>query len=152
MLANKLVNIPSALFRDSITKVLHQELVDRKNKNIKFLPIFMSTLKQLIVISLPFTIGIFFLSPILFSLIFGPNWTLAGDIAQKLSLIFFVSFIVSPLSIIFTVTMELHILAIWQYCHLIFTSIIFFITYIIGINFNFFINLIVINEVILYYT
>lgn len=51
---------------------------------------------------IPFTL-IYLLSPTLFPIIFGPNWTIAGDIAQSLCPWLFLNLITSPLSTIFIV-------------------------------------------------
>jgi O-antigen/teichoic acid export membrane protein len=51
---------------------------------------------------IPFLV-VFIFSPFLFSFIFGAEWRIAGEYAQIMTVMFFLSFIVSPLSNMFII-------------------------------------------------
>ena len=150
LFANKFIHLPTSLFSDSISKVLHQELVERKNKKQKLTPIVISTFKKLVLIGTLFTTIFYFASPFMFTFILGSNWTDSGLIAQKLSFVFFITFIVSPLTVVPFVTLELYILTIWEYLHLVSCASIFFIYYATNINFDVFLFIFIANEILMY--
>jgi len=121
-LSQKMISLPSSLISKSISQVYFQKISDNKNKKIKNMPLLLSSIKKLFFIALPICIFIFLFAPILFEIIFGKEWKMSGEIAQYLSLIFFITFIVSTLSITLIVYEELKLLATWQYIYL-FSSI-----------------------------
>ncbi len=149
-LSQKLIVLPSSLIAKSISQVYFQKITENKNNKIANMPILVNTIKKLFLIALPITILIFLFAPYLFEIIFGKEWTISGEIAKYLSLIFLITFVVSTLSITLVVYEKLKILAIWQYLYLI-SSLIF---YSICFNFNFslevFLFYFVIHEYIMY--
>jgi O-antigen/teichoic acid export membrane protein len=133
-----------------MSQVFFQQLTLRKNNREKTLPLLKNMIKKLFIIALPIALVIFFSSPYIFPIIFGKNWSVSGDIAQYLAFIFLITFIVSPLSVAFTVSMELRKVAIWQYLYLISSTIFFFLFYIYKVEFEKFLFYFVIHEYILY--
>lgn len=149
-LATKIVNMPATLISSSISQVYLQKISENKNKNIKNINIFQNTLKKLFLIALPITIIGFFCSPYLFSILFGKEWIISGEIAQYLFLIFLIRFCVSPLSVSFIPSMELKKLAFWQYLYFISSSIFFLIGFYLELDLKIFLLFYVIHEYILY--
>jgi O-antigen/teichoic acid export membrane protein len=149
-LSQKLIALPSSLIAKSISQVYFQKISENINDKIENMPILIKTMKKLILLALPISILIFLFAPQLFIIIFGEAWEISGKIAKYLSLIFFITFVVSALSITLVAYENLKILAIWQYIYLI-SSLIF---YGIIFNFNFtlenFLFYFVIHEYIIY--
>ncbi len=148
--AKRLITLPSGIIANSMSQVFFQQLTLRKNNREKTLPLLKNMIKKLFIIALPIALVIFFSSPYIFPIIFGKNWSVSGDIAQYLAFIFLITFIVSPLSVAFTVSMELRKVAIWQYLYLISSTIFFFLFYIYKVEFEKFLFYFVIHEYILY--
>ena len=148
--AKKIVSLPSVFISSSISQVLYQSMVNAKNEGKKLEVLLFKTLKKLIFIALPITLFLYFSTPYIFSFIFGQNWIISGEISQYLSLIFFITFIVSPLSISFIVIMELEKVAIWQYLYLSTTSLLFLFFMLYKYDFNTFLKFYVVHEYILY--
>lgn len=148
--AQRIISIPSSLIATSISQVYFQKMSENKKNNKKNFPLFIKTLKKLVVISLPIALIIFFFSPLIFEILFGKEWKIAGEISQYLAFIFFVTFIVSTLSICLISYNKLKILAVWQYLYL-FTSIIFFtISYYLKFELELFLKYYVMHQVLLY--
>lgn len=125
VLVQKMVSIPSALIAKSISQVYFQSLSELANLKVSTFSLLKRTIVKLIIISLPIAICIFFISPYIFEIVFGKEWKEAGEIAKYFSIIFFVRFIASTVSISFSVTRELNILARWQYIYLLSSVLLF---------------------------
>ncbi|MFW3344163.1 lipopolysaccharide biosynthesis protein [Aliarcobacter butzleri] len=148
--AKKIINLPSSFISSSISQVFYQSMVNAKNERCGLEILLFKTLKKLALIAFPITLFLYFLIPYIFPFIFGQNWTISGEIAQYLSLIFFITFIVSPLSISFSVTMELEKIALWQYSYLVTTCLLFLFFMLNEYDFITFLISLVIHEYILY--
>ena len=70
---------------------------------------------------------LFFLSPYVFSFVFGKEWQMAGDFTQILAVLFFFKFISSPLSYMFNIAEKQHLDMLWQIGLFIVTIISFYI-------------------------
>ena len=148
--AKKIINLPSSLISSSISQVFYQSMVNAKNERYRLEILLFKTLKKLVLIALPTTLFLYFSTPYIFPFVFGENWTISGEIAQYLSLIFFITFIVSPLSISFSVTMELEKVALWQYSYLVTTCLLFLFFMLYEYDFITFLIFFVIHEYISY--
>lgn len=148
--AKKIINLPSSLISSSISQVFYQSMVNAKNERYRLEILLFKTLKKLVLIALPTTLFLYFSTPYIFPFVFGENWAISGEIAQYLSLIFFITFIVSPLSISFSVTMELEKIVLWQYSYLVTTCLLFLFFMLYEYDFNIFLIFFVIHEYILY--
>ena len=91
-LSQKLILLPSSLIAKSISQVYFQKITENKNNKIANMPILVNTIKKLFLIAFPITILIFLFAPYLFEIIFGKEWTISGEIAKYLSLIFLITF------------------------------------------------------------
>jgi len=148
--ASKIVFLPSSLIASSIANVYFQKITETNSNYEKIKPIFYYTIKKLILISLPIFLVLFFLSPTLFNFFFGIEWEQSGQIAKYLSIIFFIRFIVSPLSSILSLDKYLYLGAIWKTIYFFSTILIFIITYEFNFSIMYFIYLYVIHEILLY--
>jgi len=149
-LSQKLISLPSSLIAKSISQVYYQKISENINNNIKNINILISTIKKLILIALPISIFIFLFASDLFRIIFGESWILSGEIAKYLSLIFFITFIVSTLSITLVAYESLKKLANWQYLYLISSLTFYLICYYYKFTFEKFLFYFVIHEYIMY--
>lgn len=97
-LALRVISSPVSLISGSIGDVFRQQVSEVYYKEGNCVKIFNNTLKKLILIGLPlFLIG-FLLIKFLFSYIFGAEWEMAGVYSQIMCVMFFLQFVISPLS------------------------------------------------------
>lgn len=109
MLTKRTMDAPFTLLSTSILEVFKQQATEDYHKYGNCEDIFLSTLKKLILISIiPFSI-LYFIAPTLFSIVFGPEWIIAGEYAQILVIMYFFKFTCSPLSYVFYITDNLKI-------------------------------------------
>jgi O-antigen/teichoic acid export membrane protein len=97
-LAQRVLVAPAALVANSIGNVYREEAsrVYAEKGNCRV--IFLNTFGKLILMSIiPFTIG-FFLAVPFFEFVFGEAWTMSGQFASALMIMFFFQFISSPFS------------------------------------------------------
>jgi len=92
-MANRILGLPGSIIGNSISQVYLQKASEDKNREDSILPIFLETLKKLVVISLPLFILFFFTLEDIFSIIFGSEWRIAGYYAEILTPLFFIKFI-----------------------------------------------------------
>tara|TARA_B100000886_G_scaffold288628_1_gene213566 strand:- start:8798 stop:10069 length:1272 start_codon:yes stop_codon:yes gene_type:complete len=148
--ATRLISIPSALIGKAISQVFFQKISSLKANKKKCKPIFFQTVKSLILIALPFTLIIFLFAPVIFELIFGPQWIEAGVIAKYLGLIFFIQFITSTVSNVLSIKEFVYRDVAWKMLYF-FTTLVFYISVLaFQINFYTFIKLFVVHQYVLY--
>lgn len=129
--SQRIIAAPGALIGSSVGDVFRQEVsiefIEKGNCRNTFLEL----LKLLVLLAIiPFLV-VFLFAPFLFSFIFGAEWQIAGEYAQIMTVMFFLSFIVSPLSNMF-------IIAEKQKIDLIMQIVLFgfvLLSFIIGYNF-----------------
>ncbi len=148
--ANRIVNLPVSLISASIAQVYLQKISENKNKGIETFSIFINTIKKLFSIALPITIIGCIISPYIFTLLFGEEWRISGEIAQYLFLIFLIRFCVSPMSASFIPAMELKKAAFWQYLYFISSILLFIISFYLELELKVFLLFYVVHEYVLY--
>ncbi len=112
--AQKLLGMPMSLIARSTGDVFRQEATVHYNKNKECINIYKSTFKKLFIISiLPFSF-LFLFAPIIFSIVFGENWIVAGEYAQVLMPMYFLQFLASPLGNVSVVSNKPKIDLYWQ--------------------------------------
>jgi len=148
--ANLIVNLPATLISSSISQVYLQKISQNKIEGIKNITIFKNTITKLFLIALPITVIGYIISPYIFTLLFGEEWKISGEIAQYLFLIFLIKFCVSPMSSSFIPALELHKAARWQYLYFFSTTILFIFTIYFDLELKIFLIFFVIHEYILY--
>ena len=117
----------SCLLGRSVLDVFKQKASEDFIRNGECRSIFVKTFKTLALLALVPTLALFFLSPIVFSILFGAEWQMAGEFAQILSVLFFFRFIASPLSYMFNIAEKQHLDMIWQIGLLVAAVISFYI-------------------------
>lgn len=149
-LASRIISFPGALIGRSISQVFFQKISEFKNNDNFCMPLLKETISKLFIIALTFALVMYFISPYIFGLIFGEKWKIAGDIAQYLSLIFFIKFIVSTLSQVLVLENFIKRGSFWQYTYFSSSLILYAGVLYFQIDFFNFLLLLVIHEYILY--
>ena len=116
-LSRQMLIVPISFITASLSQVLLKELSDRVKNNAKLTPSILKTAMYLSIGILPFLIVIMIWGEGLFSFFFSETWRVSGNYSAILAPAFAVQFIVSPLSISFTVLEKLKVLAAWQICY-----------------------------------
>lgn len=103
-MSNRILGLPSLFISASIGEVFRQKATQDYNMNGTCLPIFKKTFKTLFLIGiLPFTVIALF-GPWLFSFFLGNEWTESGHYSQIFAVMFFLRFVISPLTYTFYIT------------------------------------------------
>ncbi len=100
-LAWKMVQAPMSLIGSSLSQVFFQKVAAAQKYELH------TIVKQFVfkafIVSLPIFLMIYFFAVDIFTVIFGENWKLAGEVASALAPWLFLNFLTSPLSTIFIV-------------------------------------------------
>lgn len=102
-MSQRVVRTPIMMIGGSVADVFRQRASKKYSEKEDVRPEFIRTLKWLTVVSMPLGVLFFFIAPDLFAIIFGANWRIAGEYARILTPLFLLSFIVSPLSVMFMI-------------------------------------------------
>ena len=116
-LSRQMLIVPISFITASLSQVLLKELSDKVKSNARLTPSILKTAMYLSIGILPFLIVIMIWGEGLFSFFFSETWRVSGNYSAILAPAFAVQFIVSPLSISFTVLEKLKVLAAWQICY-----------------------------------
>jgi O-antigen/teichoic acid export membrane protein len=128
-LSQRLIAAPEILISVSIGNVFRQQANIEYLEKGNCVDIFMTLFKLLLKIAIiPFAL-LFVLAPFLFSFIFGPDWRIAGEYTQIMTIMFFLRFIVSPLSNMFFIAEKQNIDLIIQIILFSFVCLSFFAGY-----------------------
>ncbi len=102
-LSQRVVSVPGGIIARAFGDVFRQQASEQYAKNAECSALFMSLFKKLFLIGIvPFTV-LFFIAPWAFGFIFGKEWIISGEYTQIMTLMFFLQFVVCPLSIMFLV-------------------------------------------------
>jgi O-antigen/teichoic acid export membrane protein len=135
-LGQRLLGMPAALVGSSIGQVYFQEATIEKNKTGKAVNTFNKTSKKLFLLSIVFFTPLFFLLPIIFEIVFGKEWRVAGEYAQ-ITLPFVASqFVVSAVSTTNSIFEKQKVSLIWQLSLLSSSLLTIFITHKLSIQFE----------------
>lgn len=106
-LAWKMLQLPSAVIGSALSQVFMKEV---SQKEEKLLYVFTKRfLIKLFLIASPFFIFLFFYSELLFTFVFGQEWSIAGKMASILTPWLFFNFISTPIANVLIVTNMQHI-------------------------------------------
>lgn len=97
-LALRYLKAPAGLVGGALSQVLYPRLV-RARSPAEAQHALRQSLAALLLLALPLLLGLLFLGPWLFSLVFGERWLNAGELARALSPYIAFHFIASPLSV-----------------------------------------------------
>lgn len=128
ILIQKTLSAPSSFVGNSFGEVFRQQASDDLRTHGTCRPLFLRSLCKLTALSIiPFGILLIY-APEIFTLIFGKNWVVAGEMAQILVPMFFLRFMAMPVSSIILLRNKAEIDLWWQLAFLGLTSGAFFIT------------------------
>lgn len=102
-MANRILRIPSMVLTSSIGNVFRNDAIDTIRMTGNCRNLYLSTLKKLVILSVPIFTIIFIVSPWLFTALFGKNWAQAGYFAQIICIMLVIDFIALPLNALFYV-------------------------------------------------
>jgi O-antigen/teichoic acid export membrane protein len=122
-LVYKVLMMPIGLLSNTVLDVFKQRATEDYIRQGNCKDIYLKTLKSLVLLgAAPFLVlGIF--SPEIFAFVFGENWVAAGEMAQIMTPMFFLSFIVNPLSYTFFIVQKQKLNLVGQIMLLILTTI-----------------------------
>lgn len=103
-IANRLLQVPSALLGNAIGEAFRAEFIRKIKLKTEISTFFHHTLYKILLISIPIFISLFIISPTLFSLLLGEAYIKSGKLAQYLSLGVFAHFIAQPFLYVFIAT------------------------------------------------
>jgi len=113
----KVLNLPLALIAKAISQVLFQKISQSKTNDTYALVIKMFI--NLVVMALPLVLFFFFFGEIVFTLVFGEKWRIAGIYAHILVFAVAFRFIVSPLSVVMMLDQHIKMGMLWQVIYFI---------------------------------
>lgn len=125
----RIISAPSTIVARAFGDIFRQKATKIYNEQGNCKKLFKKTFFQLLMLSLiPFSL-FYFVAPDLFALVFGEKWYQAGKFAQVLTPMFFLQFLVSPLSNMFLIAEKQNIDLIMQVSLFIFVSCSFLFGY-----------------------
>jgi teichuronic acid exporter len=89
--------LPTSVIGNAIGQVFYERAAKLHAEGLPFMQLWISTVKILLLISLPCFSLFSFLSPYIFTIVFGEKWNLAGQYGSVFSIVAGLSFIVTPL-------------------------------------------------------
>jgi len=140
-LIQRVLGVPSSLIGTSIGQVFYQNISDKKNNLFEVKKIFYNTMNKLFLIAIPIYFTIYFISPYLFGFVFGEEWIKTGEYAQILIPFIFIRFIVSPLDFLYNLYGHLHLELLWRLFVLLGTVCVFYISYLLKLDFILFLKI-----------
>lgn len=97
--AETVVGIPVVVIAASVAQVYLAEGARTRHSSPELLkPVFMTTLKRLVLVGLPLECAISVLAPKVIPLLLGDNWELAGRMARVMAFYYFGAFLYQPMS------------------------------------------------------
>lgn len=132
MLTERVLQAPISLVASAIGDVFRQEASYQYARTKECKKIYITTLKKLLLLSfIPFLV-LFIFAEDVFIFAFGVEWAIAGEYARILTPMFFMRFIVSPLSVMFMIAEAQRLDLIWQI--MLFVLVIF--SFLVGYYFK----------------
>ena len=140
-LSSRVLSAPLSLISTSVGQVFFQTASIEKNKFGNARKTFKSTFNKLLIIAIPFFSVLYFFIVDIFDFVYGPDWRVAGEYSKVLIPLFFIKFIVTPLSNINNI-FELQKLAlVWQVILMILSLSVIYMSDIFNLDFNYFLNI-----------
>ena len=100
---NKVLGLPITLISKSVGQVYIQQASEERKKSGSAQRVLTSTILKLFSIGFPIFFILFFLVEDLYRIAFGEQWAIAGVYAKVLLPLFFIRFVLSPVSVTFSV-------------------------------------------------
>ena len=135
-LSLRIIGVPSRVLGNSFSQVFYQKATELFNKKHKIEPIFIKTLRKLVLVGVPCFVFLFFFIEPLFEIIFGTDWKLSGTYAKILIPLAAARFLCSSLSPIANVLQKQHIAFFINVCLLLATVSFFLYAQKFNTDFN----------------
>ena len=143
----KLINVPFSLIASSISQVFFREISFLLKENIKDAKSFLfNTTLKLFYISVIVNLLLLIFIYLFWEIVFGKDWEEGKIIAIFLVVAYMVRFIASPLSITLVAVNKLEYLVLWQGLYLLIEMLVCSISYMLNLDFNKFLILVLIGE------
>jgi O-antigen/teichoic acid export membrane protein len=113
-LTQRVLSTPIALIATSVLEVFKRQAVVEFQSAGNCRTSYRSTFRTLLLLALGPSLILFLFSPQLFSWIFGAEWRPAGELARILAPLYFLNFLASPLSYVFSVVGRQKMELRWQ--------------------------------------
>lgn len=113
-LSRMVLSLPMALISIALSQVYLQHQAEKIRNKQSIQQDFKKVSRTLLLLSLPFSLLLFFFAGPLFSFLFGKEWAMAGELTAVLVFGQTLKFIVSPLSSTLVALQEVRYSALWQ--------------------------------------
>lgn len=132
-LVARVLGVPSALISLSIAQVYMSEAAKLKRSNPnRLMYIFLKTTRRMLYLGLVPCVLFTVLAPWIFQVIFGQPWREAGEYARSLAVMFFASFVNSPVQFTLNILERQRAEFVWTACRLAVTALAIAVPYHLG--------------------
>lgn len=145
-LSQRTLGVPISLISSAVGQVFFQQANVEKAETGKATLIFKSTLKKMLIIAVPLFTVLFFIVEDIFAFVFGEEWRIAGKYTQIILPLFFIRFVVMPLTFIAPLFEEQKIELIFQFVLFVLYMSILFISNYLELSFE---NYLIINTFVI---
>jgi O-antigen/teichoic acid export membrane protein len=118
---------PLSLISTSVSQVLFQHVVEKKNQGLPLLPEVAGIMWRLAALAVALALLAILGAPDFFALVFGEKWRVAGDYARILACAYAIRFVVSPLSVVFLALERVKLGSMWQILYFVVLLPLFFL-------------------------
>lgn len=115
-LTNRTLSAPISFLGTSVLDVFQRRAAEDLAQQGHCRGVFLRTLRILVLLAIIPFVALLVLAPTLFALVFGAEWEQAGEFARLLAPLFFLRFIVSPLSYVLYIAEKQAQDLAWQIC------------------------------------
>lgn len=143
-LPNRVLGLPISFISKSIGNVFFQQASNEKAETRSAKKTFNNTLKKLFIISLLIFPILFFTIESIFIFVFGENWSVAGTYAKILIPLFFIRFIVSPLSVMNYIFQKNKTDMIWEITLLLIHLAVISIAFYLNLSMEYYLHILVV--------
>lgn len=140
-LVQRILGLPSQIIGRSIGQVFYRQCITEKQKYGNAKKLYKSTFYKLLLISTPSFLILYFIAEDLITFVFGADWSIAGTYTKILVPLFFIRFITLPLSMVNGAFEKQKVALFWQVLLFVVTVAIFFVSYILNLNVETFLQL-----------
>lgn len=120
-LGMRMIQLPVSLIGVSISQVFHQKIASAQAATGEISYYVEQIFQKLVLIVIPF-LGVMLSAPFWFKIVFGPQWTVAGQYAMILAPGVALRFTVSPISVVFGVRNRQELAAAWKVISMVSTA------------------------------
>ncbi|MFW7368039.1 oligosaccharide flippase family protein [Vagococcus fluvialis] len=133
-LSYRMLGLPFMIISANVARVFFKHVSNLQNDNQDILPFFYKIVKILSIIIIPSMILLYFIAPTLFSVVFGKDWYVSGEIVQTLIPMFTLKLIIESMTTIYIVKNKQNIELILQFFLLIGQIILFIVAYFLDLE------------------